>query len=60
MIVGYFSVNGYAPNRALGLLGIGINFGFGPDRVDFGFMYELEACHNFVNQRADLGFSFHF
>jgi uncharacterized protein with beta-barrel porin domain len=55
-----FTVSGWAPTRALGLMGVGLNVGYGHNQWDFGFEYDIEACHGYVGQRGELGFSLHF
>jgi uncharacterized protein with beta-barrel porin domain len=55
-----YTVTGWSPTRALALFGFGLNFGYGPDKCDVGLLYDVEATHNYVGQRFELGFSFHF
>jgi Autotransporter beta-domain len=56
----YFTTSGYMPTRALGLFGLGLNAGYGEDQFDFGFLYDIEGCHDYMGQRFEIGFSFHF
>ena len=55
-----FSVSGWAPNRALGLMGIGFKISGKSGIWDLEVDYDAEAASGYVAQRGEVGFSFHY